>query len=69
MPSSPRLLRTAEEIAAAGAAAVAGWPPLTDAQVTRIAVLLAPLADRPECWQRIPEKQEGELVNAPTTPT
>lgn len=44
-----------EQIAAAGAAAVAGMAPLTDAEVAAVAVLLAPLTDRRECWRRIPE--------------
>lgn len=35
-------LRTAEEIRAAGAAAVADWPPLRDDQVNKVVALLTP---------------------------
>lgn len=35
-------LRTLAEIEAAGAALVADWPPLTEAQIARLRILLAP---------------------------
>ena len=35
-------LRTLEEIRAAGAAAVADWPPLTDAECAELAFLISP---------------------------
>lgn len=35
-------LRTLDEIRAAGAALAKSWPPLTDEQVARVRVLLAP---------------------------
>lgn len=57
-----RLLRTEAEIRAAGAAAVAGWPPLTDQQVQELAKILAPLADRPECWRRLDEPGRTEAA-------
>ncbi len=37
-----------QAIRAAAAAAVAEFPPLPDAVVNRLAVILAPLADQPE---------------------
>jgi hypothetical protein len=46
------VLRRDEDIAAAGAAAVADFPPLTEAQVTTLAGILAPLADDPR-WVRL----------------
>lgn len=39
---NPRICRTAEECFAAGWEATADWPPLTPAQVTRIAALIGP---------------------------
>ena len=44
-PPGPTLF-TAEEIEAAGAAAVADWLPLTEAEVACLAVLLRPWAER-----------------------
>lgn len=37
---------TTEEIRAAGAAAVADWPPLPEATLDRLATILAPLAEQ-----------------------
>jgi hypothetical protein len=37
---------TDDEITAAGAAAVAGWPPLPERVIDQLAVILAPLADQ-----------------------
>lgn len=45
-------LRTPDEIAAAGAAAVADWPPLTEVAVTELAKTLAPLRDDSR-WERV----------------
>lgn len=46
LPAPGPTLYTAEEIEAAGAAAVADWPPLTEAELARLAVLLRPWAER-----------------------
>jgi hypothetical protein len=48
-----RPLRTPEEIRAAGAAAVADFPPLTDRQVDQIVALLSPVRD--EVWRPLDE--------------
>ncbi|WP_327029746.1 hypothetical protein OG989_04270 [Micromonospora sp. NBC_01740] len=48
-----RPLRTPEEIRAAGAAAVADFPPLTDRQVDQMAALLSPVRD--EVWRPLNE--------------
>lgn len=39
-------LRTEEQILAAGAAAVADFPPLTDRQVDQVVALLGPVRDK-----------------------
>jgi hypothetical protein len=41
----PRRLRSEEEIRAAGRAAVEGWPPLSEQQITTLAALFAPVQD------------------------
>lgn len=49
-----RPLRTEDEIRAAGAAAVADFPPLTDRQVDQIVALLGPVRD--EVWRPLDER-------------
>ncbi|MET7705444.1 hypothetical protein [Micromonospora sp. NPDC005413] len=49
---TPRLLRTEAEILAAGAAAVADWPPLTERQIDLIVALLSPVAAEVQAIQR-----------------
>jgi hypothetical protein len=48
-----RPLRTEDEIRAAGAAAVADFPPLTDRQVEQLVALLSPVRD--EVWRPLDE--------------
>ncbi|MET8265973.1 hypothetical protein ABZU92_18500 [Micromonospora arida] len=45
-------LRTEEQILAAGAAAVADFPPLTDRQVDQVVALLGPVRDEVLAAQR-----------------
>ncbi|WP_030498540.1 hypothetical protein [Streptomyces xylophagus] len=58
-----RLLRTTEEIRAAGAAAVADWPPLTDQQVDQMVALLTPV--RSEVWVLLSREHPDDRAQRP----
>lgn len=65
MAANRRALRTADEIRAAGAAAVADWPPLSERQVNEVVGLLAPAVtdqSAPEGEVRIPRQRKADAA-------
>ncbi len=55
---------TTEEIYAAGAAAAAELPPLTDDVLNKLAVILAPLAEQPKATEPVHLKPKPVRRNA-----